>query len=651
MIDNCRSNSGLEIQSVIINNLHTDFYKIGYLALEKNNEKAINNIIDFVTKTVYESVTEKNLPVFNQLIYIPIWFYELTVTKFPQLQNIIFQKTSSFFRDIIRYGIAFSIKKNPSLNDRKEINDFIYYAYYAYLNFFYKIISNKQFPNLLLAIPDYNKLFNDYERLPYDLTFKIRDLYKSNQLNQAENEEEQAIIEYYSNVTHLNSSFALTSWLYYLYSLNELEENILSENLTAINFNYEYLEDFINDTVKIIDLSHWGHFGLSGWDYIERPPEVTYSPPQPYIWLTYGMTITLLKSSQINQIDINIIKNVKDFYFLFGNVKANLFEIKNNFEKWKSILNCATIEEFEERSRIVLNIFSQLRRRYQSLEEKKIGELDISPDLVEKFQTIIKNAWERGSKIKQMFKYFGNLKPSFHSEKEYEVFRRPTFFTKAKTMFTEQNYQHIYGIEDLGAQLGRSFDGVFFKKSIEAKEYLQFDTISTAIDSLLKSLHDTGYVANLIIMPPEFLLADELQSNDKFISKWYLKEKLEMDNIGTYDGVPVSQTYSKYMSNKIMVCVFDKAFELEIFEKENSIPKDVDITVKSISNDEAKIQYEKNPNKWEIDNDGIKLSYEEAINLIKTSVNINMEIKANFIMKNSEAFFIGEINPVALKLI
>ncbi len=59
----------------------------------------------------------------------------------------------------------------------------------------------------------------------------------------------------------------------------------------------------------------------------------------------------------------------------------------------------------------------------------------------------------------------------------------------------------------------------------------------------------------------------------------------------------------------------------------------------------AKLKLKENPEKWKSNEDGIALSEEDSIILIKNSVTIDIEVAVEFVSKNSNAYIIGQITP------
>ena len=59
----------------------------------------------------------------------------------------------------------------------------------------------------------------------------------------------------------------------------------------------------------------------------------------------------------------------------------------------------------------------------------------------------------------------------------------------------------------------------------------------------------------------------------------------------------------------------------------------------------AKDKFQENPEKWKYNEDGIALSEQDSITLIKNSVIIDVWIAAEFISKNFDAYVIGQITP------
>ncbi|MGZ7117972.1 MAG: hypothetical protein ACXVHS_11125, partial [Methanobacterium sp.] len=516
----------------------------------------------------------------------------------------------------------------------------------AYLSFLYRMIFNKQNADIEVALDEFRKINEYSERIPFVKRFEIRDLKKNEDaISKVVELEEQLNVDYYSTIVHSHSSFALQAWLWFLFSQKELDLERLNIYSNKLNLRYDHIEDLLNDIVIINDESHYGYLELGRWDYTERPDGEVYSPPQPHEWLTQGVVIYMLRSFQSSNIDFTLIPNNREFYFMYGAVKGIIQEIRNNFLEWNDVLVFKNMEEFDEHSRIVNSIFSQLRRRYVSIEEQEIANLSISTALIEKFQNLVYNAWLKNSKIKSLFEHFKNVTKISDDTFKFHDYNTNTFFAKAKTMFTDKNYQHIYGVEDMGAGFGRTLDNQFFNVVMPKQNIKQYSSVTLAIDDFIKGLTFAKHLPDLIVMPPEFISIEELKKNIKFIPRWEIKDRMpDINIIGFYDNIPIISTYSGLMKNKLMVCSFIDAFQLEIGQDENFVGKELDISVQEVNDEIARRKLNQDRGKWMKDDDGNILTEEEAIILIKTSVIIKIAIKANFVVKNPGAYLVAEID-------
>lgn len=645
-----KTDSSLDIQSETINGLQRHLYLLINESIAKNDSGAFEQILSFVTQTIFESIENKNAAVFHQLVRVPVWCYEENLNNLTY-KNLLLAKINVTYRDLLRFKIKWSLKEGTGIEEKKQTNEFIYLAHLYYINFLNRLVFHKQYTDLIIALEEFNKLSDNGEKIPYAAWYEIKDLYKSNDIASGAELKFNVKVDHYFDVINQQAVFIFQSWVWYMFSLDEFEidDKTVIDITAKLGLRFEYIEDFLEEALYIREQSHWGYFGIMDWDYVERLSEKVYSPPQPHTWIALGITIYLLRNPYLNDVELNLIKNNDGIYTIFGEIKANLAYLKDSFEKWRKIILCEDKNDFEDRSRKIINLFSQLRRRYLSIEEKSIATYDISPELIEKFQLLTAKAWQRGSKIKMLFESFNNFEISFDSQKKFKRFGSTTFFEKAKTMFTAQDYHHIYGIEDMGAQLGRGFDYQFFQAILPLKKTTNYDSLILALDRLIAQLMDAGRKPNLIVMPPEFLMLEELQKHPEFVSRWMVKEKIEIEHIGRYKGIAISQTYSGQMKNRLMVCVFEDAFKLEILHNVKCIPNDAEISVHEVSTDEAKIRLEKDREKWSKDSEGNILSEEEAITLIKTSVIIKMYFQANFLVKDLSSYEIAEISPNIMK--
>ncbi|UHO37244.1 hypothetical protein H5J24_16015 [Chryseobacterium capnotolerans] len=114
--------------------------------------------------------------------------------------------------------------------------------------------------------------------------------------------------------------------------------------------------------------------------------------------------------------------------------------------------------------------------------------------------------------------------------------------------------------------------------------------------------------------------------------------------MGTYKGVEVYISQSDEITNKVIIADFEKAFEMEYRTLENGFNQVLKIEVESIRNEEAEVIYKEEPENWTFTRKQTPMDKDEALTLIKNSLNIEVGTFYEFKVKDKESFVVGIIN-------
>lgn len=634
-------------ESEVIAGLHVQLYKLLFLSLEKQNIDASREIYNFVLRKIGDSFHHKSSIVFSQFLKIPGWIYVDVLRKFQNEQSYFRDLTLLFFRDLLRFNSKFELEALKDTNQKANINQFIYSIYSAYIGLFHKSLFYKCYSDIPFILDNFNKIDNN-ERKSYELRHRITQLIKQGKNSDAVSEERNFEESNTITVLKFRTAFIMQSWIWFHFKNNMIYHNHILEYFDKLKLLYRYPDDLINDYISLINQDEELSLGIDDWDIIERGEEV-YSPPQLHEWLTIGLVIYLLKLNSTNSIELSNIYNDRQFYFLFDRVKVILSEIRNEYNKWEELLQSSNLADFDERSRVVSSVFNQLKRRSKSIEEKEIALEKVSKVLVREFQVLISNAWSKSSRVREVFNFNGNIKILNEDPGYLKPFTRKIFFERAKNMFIESNYQHIYGVEDIGSALGRELDSLFFHKIIKSTNIKRYSSITTACDEFVRILRDNGKKADMIFVPPEFLNSNNLNTNSKFLNQWQVENKIAIAGcVGTYDEIPLILTYIPIMKNKLLVCNFKKSFGMELLKPDKETSGELNISIHEVDNEIASQKYDSDPEKWSRDEDGNILSKEEAIVRIMNSIIIEIEYRYRISVNDPEAYCIAEIYEDAI---
>jgi hypothetical protein len=218
-------------------------------------------------------------------------------------------------------------------------------------------------------------------------------------------------------------------------------------------------------------------------------------------------------------------------------------------------------------------------------------------------------------------------------------------------MFIEsEHYQPIGGIERLGGEIGRWEDNGFF--ALLFKEKYNTETGNNVIDVLEKIIKE--FVRKKIQIDMILLSAEASYKEKQFISdeRFVLKaeankedENLDRFHLGYFNAIPIFTSFSYFLKNTIVVCNFESAFKMRYKTSANWFDEELNVDVREITDAEAQKKFEENPQKWNTTEEGIILSDEDAIIMIKTSVMIDIWTTIDFQVINKDAFIVGKIEP------
>ena len=270
--------------------------------------------------------------------------------------------------------------------------------------------------------------------------------------------------------------------------------------------------------------------------------------------------------------------------------------------------------------------------------------MPLSNDRINKFKELVGEAWYKQAKIHKLFYYFNATQLVDSSVNLTGIFSN-RFFTRGKSMFLEEpNFEHVHGIETIGIDVANREDDLFFHflLNTDCKKIYEKNIIDV-INSSLIEFRNSEVTPTLIIISYEFSRWNSLIIND---SKFVKSKNQEIPNlIGTYANVPVYVTDSNLLNNQIIISNFDDAFVMEYQTDHNWYKGELSIDVRNVSDEEASIRLNKEPEKWKYIEEGIVISDEDAITLIQNSVYVKIGIKNNFKIINQKSIIFGIIEP------
>jgi hypothetical protein len=436
-------------------------------------------------------------------------------------------------------------------------------------------------------------------------------------------------------------------WIIFLYRVNKIKEETASSFLERLIVHGD-ADDLLQDILFFRgNLSH-SYMGWSEWDFMERPSGKTYSPPNPYDWMTFGFMVDQIRGNTlyVNIQELNS-EDLSQTRFLYDALKENADFLQKNFDKWKKILNVETPELLKAKCDSVLKVFAEVKKKRISDTDIAIANAQLNPTFVNNFKDIIGKAWKNQARIHKLFKKIGNTEHITNDETKLRIIGQRTFFEKAKMMFIDgEHHQTIFGVDRMGGETGRWEDDEFFS-SIMKGEYNKV-TGTNAVDALDKSiaeLKSKNITPDLILLSPEYSYREQSFLDDKrFVSK--MNEPQEGNDmwlfyLGTFDNIPIYTSFSDFLKNRILVCNFKQSFKMRYKTNPDWFEEEFKVDVSAVTDEEAAKRLEENPTKWKNTEEGIALTNEEALTLIKTSITMDIWATVDFQVLNKESYIVG----------
>lgn len=200
----------------------------------------------------------------------------------------------------------------------------------------------------------------------------------------------------------------------------------------------------------------------------------------------------------------------------------------------------------------------------------------------------------------------------------------------------DKYYQHIYGVEDLGAQLSKWENEFFFQIILKEQAEIVYSSIVVGLQQAIKKIKYRKNSPSIIFVDSSLYwlgLKDD--------EKWSDEKSLEFAN-GSYDSIPVCFINLGLMQNRFVVADFNKAFTMLYREVVGGFDGELKVDIKEVTEEVAQDKLKKEPQKWKYI-DGREISDEDALTYIKTSVIIDFEVIELFEVTDNNAFEIGLI--------
>lgn len=651
-------------QPSVTSGINVAFDKFLRTAIEKNSSELLNSVLSFIRRVCRDSIQYRKLNHFNDYIYFPTRIYLLLHSKqrANSIAEVKFSKgyieiLSLHLKEVIWFDINIFGKNARDIADKSLINQFYRSAFQSFSNFLYTVISLNDWQTFNNALVDYNGLSEGVFDNNYQINYELKRLKQEANFDSNNKAVKRLQLEVDTNNKYQEYKRQVLSgikyWLIFLYSENVINSETLEKTLVETGEGYTSIEDDSKDILKMrSDFST--AFDWGSWDHIQRESGKVYFPPMVSDWTTLGFLISRLRERKLAFIvDELSPAELNDVPFLYDKLASLKQIVLRTYERWIGIVHVESQEELQDLiNKFILQV-GQAKRRNVGHRETTIASADLSDRLIAEFQQKMVRSWQKEIRIRQLFKHFENFEDVSNEEIKLKFVGQRNFFEKAKMLFIEGEFHsEIYGLEQLGGQIGRNEDDLFFhivKNS--APEKITAKSMSKLLEDGLSKLRSAGRSPNAIFMEPEYgYKDDELLNHPLFSTRPIISESngVTLPSIGSFDGVTIFWSFSRSLKNHALIAEFESAFQMLFKSNDERFDHELQVLVEPISKELAAEKLRNEPMKWRTTDEGIELSEDESMTIIETSVIIEIGTLLDFRVIDKSKFVFGDIaSPIA----
>lgn len=626
------------------------------IAYEKQDKETLSYLNRFVRNILGLSFKNKSLQHFHEYINFPSSVYLTTYSKteyglaYKELHNRLVSDYSRLLREVM---VSFSYIQNPSRDEKVLRNDFYYSSFESFSTLLYTAISNEDIVGFSIIINQFNQISNWVGGKAYDLKverLQTEFLPDSNEKNARLFEIDDLIsVEEKFDIYRRHVLTGIKYWTVFLFSENKIGIQTAEAILDKLNIPFRGSEELVSDVLDYVGKFSGHYMGWESWDHMERLEMEAYTPPSVSYWFALGFLVEYMRypdgfyinSDKLSSEDISAVT------YLFSLINRIGGYIKADFAKWETVLKTSEVN-FDNKLALLVNRLAEVKRKAIGEKERQIADAALDADRISGFKNAVGVLWKREARIRRLFERFGNFIIAADNER-LKIVGYNSFYEKAKMMFISgQHAETIFGSDTIGANIGRGEDEAFFRKIIKKEaNTISEKSIVTLLIECVETLRKKGKAPNIIFVSPEFSYRDrELRDSGRFVSKIHdVQEDADISFflIGTFDGIPMYSSYSRYLTNKVVVANFNNAFQMKIKEDPSWFENRLKVDILEVDDDKAQEKLNENPDKWRRVEDGIILSEEDALILIKTSVIMQIWSTVDFSILDAEEYIVGNI--------
>ncbi len=651
----------IDTTSQLTSEISHEMYRAIYYTIAKDNRQSFNVLSRFIRRVITLSAKEKSLVTFERYLpFLPLYYevYSLESTKrktgFSELGEICRDYPARGLKEIIWFQLGYEKRFASTITERETINNFYRAGFKSFNRLLYLAIKNSDFSTFEFAKDEFDQISEGSYSANYSLKYKIEELKRDNSdgkntkeigdLTKSYEIEEQ--FETYKRHVILGLKY----WIYYLFDRNIIGPKDATKFIDRLPTPYTDSEQLVKDVFTFYDQGFSSYMGWSEWDFKERPAGKVYSPPNPSHWMVLGFVADLLRNGELS-FNVGEMKSeeMRNASFLYDQIFEKNQIIRSAFAKWMPLLKMDNVNILTARSEHLISAFRALKRIKVGETERAIAVTPLSQTRIDAFKEAVGSAWKKHTKMRQLFKTIGNYELITEKNTELKIVGQRSFFEKMKALFIDgELHQDVFGVDRIGQETAGWESNEFFSTILNTEHTKVLSTnLSLAIEESIQTLRGREIEPTSIFVSNSYNLR-EFRSNKKFISR-FDNPTSDQDQphylLGRFDGFPIYLTHSPFLASKALVCDFKNAFKMRYRTDESWYEKELKIDIMQVTDEEARTKLSEDPDKWKNTEDGLEISEEDALVLIKTSIIADIWGTIDFQVIKPEAFAIGYLSP------
>jgi hypothetical protein len=381
------------------------------------------------------------------------------------------------------------------------------------------------------------------------------------------------------------------------------------------------------------------YLNWQSWDYETHPEGKFYKMKSLFDCIFEGYMIdSILHNSLsfVQDIDIEKIEkqNPQNKSLLISTLKEKINIIVQN-KMWIEFFKRKNIDNHHIDT--IKNQLNTINATFEIKNAQKIVAETLDITKINDFKVSLYNKWQETKFIRKIFEYF-NKKQSYSGQNKLSLVGQNMFLQKGKRCFTktDTNDNFLLVLNDLGSQLSKLEDKLFFRTVLNRKTETVYKSVIEGLNKSIEILRNEKHTPTVIFLDSLFEWFGL-----KDVEKWSNEKTIEFSN-GSYDKIPVFFVNARLLEKRFLVADFGNTFTMLCREYSDRYDNELKIDVTDVTDDIANEKFANEIQKWKFI-DGNEISDADALTYIKTSVIIDFDVVENYEILDDKSFEIGLI--------